>query len=560
VQEDARALAATRRELLRQSARERVEAIRASNRPRRLVRALSPQDLFLTLREAGMELGGALLAHASRHQLDFLADLEAWTSGEFDASSLAAWIERLESASEQAVAHWITEADETTVVLGLSRLIRVYKADPSVDEDTLPAGRQLASLDGIYYLEPTEACTEDAFLALWRGLQRVRAVSAAPYEALLEQVIWAIPAEQEEAAYEARASRLAERGFPPLEEALEVWSPDVEALESARREAARHLPAPEDPPRLPSAAATPAQGRTAAALPIRVGIDAFHRVSLALGELDDDRRESWLHELVRLGNRFAVASLEPLAVLETHRRGLRQALSHVQLGLELAAGTDAPAERLALLAARMSVLDLARAGTAAVNRRAERARRLAAGWIAEVPFARARLDEAHRAALDGLTAARPTYGMDDPPRPFRRAAELEEADEVLDTLDGLGAFLTETLEAPGGGAMPELAGPLAAHPDPEQLPWHAVALTTLARAASGGPARPEPFPREALADALAALRGLFEDASRLAHVAAELRLGPALAWLMSVHAEELAPLKPDDPPDPRFVPALLVRG
>jgi hypothetical protein len=523
-----------------------------------MVRALSPQDLFLTLREAGQERAGPLLAHASRHQLDFLADLEAWASGSFDAPSLARWLERLESASDQAIAHWITEADETTVVLGLSRLIRVYKADPSVDEDTLPAGRQLASLDGIYFLEPAEPCTEEAFLALWRGLQRVRSIERATYEALLEQVIWVIPAEQEEAAYEARASRLAEKGFPPLEEALDVWSPEAAALETVRREAARHLPGPNQPGRA-APSSSPASGRAAAALPVRVGIDAFDRVSLALGELDEERRERWLHDLLRLGNRFAVANLEPLAELETHRRGLRQALSHVQLGLELIAGSDASVDRLAALAARIPVFDMARAGTAAVTQRADRARRLAAGWLAEVPFARARLDESHRAALEPLTAARPAYGLAEPPRPFRRGAELDEVDEILDTLDGLGAFLTETLKAGGSGDVPELAGPLAGHPDPEQVPWHAVALTTLARAAAGAPARPTPFPAEALVDGLQALRGLFDDASRLERVAHELRLGAALAWLMGVHAEELAPLNLDEPPEPRFVPALLVR-
>lgn len=558
MQDEPKRIAAQRRQLLRQSASERVEAILASRSPRRAVRTLSPQELFLTLREAGLESASPLLAHASRHQLDFLIDLDAWTAGSFDAEALGHWVERLAAAGEDAVARWLAEADEATVVLGLSRLLSVYKADPSVDEDTLPAGRELASLDGIYYLEPAEPCTPEAFLALWRGLQRLRAVDRAAYEGLLEQVIWVIPAEQEETAYEARASRLAEKGFPPLEEALEVWAAGAEELAAVRAEAAR-LAAPTDSASPPeSRAGSP--GGAPAALPVSVGTDAFERVSLAVGQLDDEQRDRWLQDLMRLANRFAVAGLEPLAQLETHRRGLRQALSHVQLGLELVAGGDARVERLAEIAVRTSVFALARAGTAAVNARAHRARALLAGWLARVPHAQERLDSRHASVLEALAGGRPAYGLADPARPFVRVSDLLDVDSVLDALTGLGAFLCDHLGADREQGLPELRAPLAAHPEPENAPWHAVALTALARGAAGAPARPEPFTVEELTDAIATLRRLFADRRGVAQALAPLGLEAAAEWLCEVHDEDLALLDLSRPPEPRFVESLLVRG
>jgi hypothetical protein len=300
----------------------------------------------------------------------------------------------------------------------------------------------------------------------------------------------------------------------------------------------------------------------AAALPIAVGTATFDRLSLALTELDEPERDQRLHDLVRLGNRFAVASLRPLAELATHRDGLLQALSHAQLGLELLAGPEADLDRLKALCLRVPVFDLAKAGTAAVQQRAARARELRWGWLARVLHGAQRLDEPHRAALEGVSDSRPAYALTDPPRPFRRVADLEEVDEVVDVLRALGGFLERTLGAGGERDLPELeAADSGVHDDPERIPWHAVALTVLARLALGEPARPEPFPAHELPQALEALGRLLATPRELEQASLVLDLGPALGWLMNVHADQLADLDPADPQlDPRFVPALLTRS
>lgn len=556
---DARTLTRLHRQLTRLPAPARVEAILASPSPARSVRALSAQEFFLTLREAGLERAHPLLGYASRHQVDFLVDVEAWREGAFDGSSMAGLIESLELAGEEVIAHWLTEADEATVVLALSRLLRVYKADPSMDEDTLPDGRELSSLDGVYFMEPAEPCTPHAFLALWRGLQRVRLVSRDVYEALLEQVIWVIPAEQEENAWEQRASRLAEKGFPDLDEALEVWAAGPEDLAALQRRVI---------PLLEAGTADESVGHEpdAAWLPeLAAPVSEVPALREALSGLDVETAERFFHDLVRLGNRFLIAGLEPLSELASHRHGLQQAAAHVHLGLQCLsgqgslAGARASAQRLATLCRDVPVFDLAKAGTAAVNQRAARARKLADGWLSRVSHARERLDDSHADTLEGLLAPRPAYGAGEGARPFRTVADLASADRDLDALEALGRFLEEHLALRPGKDLPELASPIPAHPDPEHVPWHAVALTALARMALGDSPRPKPFHAAEVARAVGALTRVLAESAGPSPVLARVGLDGARRWLEEVHRQQLATRDAARAPDPRYVSTLLCR-
>jgi hypothetical protein len=65
-----------RRRLLALPPAERLEAILSAPRPRELVRSLPAQDLYLTLIESGIDRCLPLLPLASRHQLDFLLDVD----------------------------------------------------------------------------------------------------------------------------------------------------------------------------------------------------------------------------------------------------------------------------------------------------------------------------------------------------------------------------------------------------------------------------------------------------------------------------------------------------
>ncbi len=553
-------LAAQRERLLRLAPRERLSALEGATDPAALVRSLPAQDLFLTIAEIGLDDALPLLAHASLPQLEFLLDIDAWDRDAFVPARLGRWLAALCEANPDRVARWLGEGDESAVVLALSRVFRVFKLDESADQAFWPPDRPLPTLDGTYFLEAREGIAEDTAAVLWDALTRLRSVRSAAYEALLEQVLWAVPAELEEGAYERHASRLAEKGFPPFEEAVEVWAAGPEANAAARRRLGERALATA-PPELFETAPSDAPGTPAPRhLPVPLG-DAGGGLVSGLVGLPPAEQARVLGELLRVGNRFAVSSLAPLGDLDTHREGLRLALSHASLGISELAGERGDAAARALLSV-VPIPDVVRAGTGAVLERAERARRLADGWLARVDDGRQRLDSELEELLTALLLPRPMYGAPgSPPRPFRQPGELAAADEALAAIEALGGLVETTLGIGADGRWPEIEPLPAARSGAKDIDWSAVAITSIARAALGDPPRPLPLSRS---EARRALDRLLEaERPRRATAcffdrARELGLGAAAQYLERKLIEEVGELPAEQPIDPRFTRTLLV--
>ncbi|RMG43226.1 MAG: hypothetical protein D6718_12720 [Acidobacteria bacterium] len=542
-------LAARRRQILELPRRARVRAILESDRPRELVRALPAQEFFLTIAEAGLDEALPLLPLASRHQLDFLTDIDAWSGSELDPERMARWIEAFAAADPDLVARWLREGDEDTVVVALAHLVRVYKLDAETDPAFFPPERPLPTLDGVYFLEPAPGAPPEVFPPLWEGLTRLRAAEPRVYEALLEQVLWIIPAEREEEAYRGRCSRLAERGFPEFDEAVEVWVPGPEIrAEERRRLAARFEGRRLTPPagREPVTALIPLDGSTTPVL------------ARAVAALPPERLEETATAIAALANRYAVASLGHLGELETHRLGLETALSHLQLGL-LELVPDGDAGRAAAVLAEMHPRDIARVGVGAVQERAFRARRLADGWLSRVHRGRNRLDPELDEPLTALLLPRPLFGeFGGSPRPFRTREDLEAVDLVLDTVTALGEFLEGVLGA-GEEELPELIRLPAGRIGPDAVEWSAVALTAVARRVlGGGSVRPRPLSAGEARRAAAALLDGDRPGPVFFRVLDELRLGPAALYLARRLGDDADALR--TAPSPRGVRSILLTG
>lgn len=544
---------------------ERSEAILASERAAELVRALPPQDLYLTLAESDPQSALAVLPLATRAQVDFVLDLDAWSGDVIDVERTGRWLDLLHQADPALLLRFLRETDEEFVVLALSKLLFVTKADESTSMDRWPPeDRQVATLDGIYFIEPQDDAPDAAFPALWEALARLREADRPVYEALLERVMWIVPAEQEEDAYERRASRLAEHGFPPLDEAREVWAAGHLADPAWRARVAERLAL------LPLPGAGGGEGESDGeepVLPVAVPRNELERLGDALPWLDDARREAIGAALVRLGNRFAVTSGDHLGNPETHRDGLVRALSHVLVGLDELGAKDARSAARALI--QVPIVEICRVGTGAIQERVARARALVEhGWLARVPHGRARLEEPLDAVLVGLLAERPRFAADGADRPFRATADLERLDEVLGAIEGLGTFVIETLGTPDtlglgdGRDVPELTPLPDRREDPRECAWSEIALTAIAQASLGRPPRPVPIGRD---DARRALALLLTDeiprtATPRAHdIARDLRLGDAISHVLARLEADASDLPADDLPDTRFFSAFLFR-
>lgn len=547
-----RALILHRGRLLALEPRDRVQEILAAPHPAELVRSLPAQEFYLTVVEGGLDETLPLLPLAATRQLEFIFDVDSWSQDRFDPARAAHWIATLHQADPDALARWLREADENLVVLTLLRLLRVFKADESTDQAFWPPDRPVPTLDGLYYLEAREGTPEEAFAALWEGLTILRSQDRRAYEALLEQTLWATPPELEEESHQQRISRLAEKGFPEFDEAMDVWSAGPEANPAVRGRLAAGVAAlPSPPPAEPDVA-----------LPALLTARPETVLARSALEIPSEQRERLLSDLVRLGNRYAVAGLAALGDPATHHEALATALSHVNLGL--AELTGARVEELGPRAlAHLSVFELNRAGVGAVMQRVGHARRLVErGWLARVSQARRRLDSTLEDVLSGLLAPRPRFTSGGENRPFREPADLAAVDDALAIVDALGEFLEEELHA-GRDELPELSTPLARRESTRDLEWSVVALTTVARAALGEPARPAPLDADAARRALDILmtRDPPRSASaRFAELTSSLRLGPATKFLAELLERGAGELAPGQAPDPRFVRALLFRS
>lgn len=76
-----------------------------------------------------------LMPYASRTQVEFLFDIDSWDRDRLDPQRAGQWLAALHKAGADQVARWLREGDEATVVLVLSRLLRVFKLDESTDPD-----------------------------------------------------------------------------------------------------------------------------------------------------------------------------------------------------------------------------------------------------------------------------------------------------------------------------------------------------------------------------------------------------------------------------------------
>lgn len=537
-----------RRRLLALPPDQRLSALLNQPRPAESVRVLPAQDIFLMVLEGGLEQALPLLPLTTREQAVFFFDVDAWKSSCFSPERAGYWIRVFHEASPDLLVRWLNEAEEELVVLTLHRLLQIYKLDESTDQAFWPPERPLSTIDGIYYLEAREGIPEEVFSALFEALTRLRSFDRTAFEGLLEQVLWSVPGELEEEALERRNLRLAERGFPELDEALAVWSPGVHP-DQPLAEALRGRLGPTPPP-------PPATATNLPALLEKPGTEALARAARGL---DDPARERLVAHLVRLANRYAVSSLHHLGDPDTHRLALETALCHVNLGLQEITGAQLSDLGPAALS-QLSVFELNEAGMAAIMQRVFRARRLAeTGWLSRQRLAWKRLDQPLEDMTSGLLAPRPLFQQEGVTRSFTRPDDLTVADSVLATLEAFGFFI-ETVLSSGGRELPELDVLPLERESPQDMEWSAVILTALARAALEQEPRPKPLDPVEANNALALL--LTAEPPRTAsdrffQLTDRLGLNPAAAFLAHRLTHDVGDLSPTVVPDPRLVRALL---
>ena len=307
--------------------RERQDLLLHSQNPMRLIQSLSREELYLLTREMDLEERSEVLRYANLPQLFFISDIDCWKKDRLHAKSFLDWLETLLQSDEEKLLAWLVEMDYETVVAGFSYLIRVIKPEWEYPSDELLGDQPFFTLDERYFISVREENIE----TLRRAIEILFENNRGRYTMILEGILGELEYEIEEEAFQRRAIRLAERGFPDPESAQKIYRPisqeefDRFPLKNKSKEtgpdvAGNGAEAPRRPPMYMTLWSKE-----------RLFLDD---VLLLFREEAEEVREGLEEELAWLSNKVIACDGIGFASEERVRRGIERARRFVNIGLE----------------------------------------------------------------------------------------------------------------------------------------------------------------------------------------------------------------------------------
>ncbi len=397
------------------------------------VQSLPPDDFFWLIKRIGADDALAVLQKASTEQWQYLLDLEIWAKDVLDAQKTMAWIDRLRRADAARLAAWAFEEQSALVSLALLRKTEIIFKEEEEEGDVPPG---YFTLDGSFYIktwDSSEVQLVEDFLRVLAG------TDYSSCRALLLQLASVSPAETEEELYRMRSGRLAEQGFAPFEEALEVYAPlDVNALQTEAK------------PLLPGALVE-AEKKNLVPSASLSGIKNFELLNDAMGMITDPLEADRVRlEFAALCNKLIAAdAFSCIDDYENLLRMGRQAAGYLNIVTEMLCGGKP--RKAAELLRDHSLATIFRVGFGFALKLQWRARRwLEQNWSAQIGKGPDFWGTPWSDALAGLLFPRPLYFERSRPdreyRHFESVEELRETEALLDQAEALDRMLAR-LEA-----------------------------------------------------------------------------------------------------------------
>jgi hypothetical protein len=522
------ALAAKVTRILSLSGKSRVEEILADPHAAEIVQAIAEEELYFTFKEVGDHDGLPLLELASPGQRNYVTDLELWRKDEFNPERAFDWVVLLQERGPDAVKMWLRESEPELICLLLKKWIRVHTWNRVEDPEEPP----YFTLDQVHYVEFLEPPREKTLRGL---LSTLAEADLSFFHQTLEHIAWYTDAELEEHLRHFRASRLAEKGFPDLDEALSVYMPLSPERFKGMQAAGRLLvPAP------------PEEAGLAPEYPlVRQPEGTLFRE--AMGEVRDRHAVDRIkRELAALANRVLVADGLTPEDVATLQASLVKVGGYVSIGLERLVSWDVA--RAGEVLTTTSITSLFQVGFAAVLEVQRQAEGRVMPWLRECGLSREFLGEPWSAQLEGLMRKRPKRhcgGRAGEPR-YDEFTSLEQLREVEYTA-GMARLVGDVLL----GLMP--AGSWAKgwrsfrRREPEKSPlvtWRVILLSSFA----GGVLHSRFFPERLTSTEIRDyLDRIWEPETQPRRVAARWK-GELAAWLAGLarrQPREMGPLVAD---------------
>jgi len=201
--------------------KERVELILGDPDDKKLTRALHPQELYWLFKEIGAPDAMELLGLANPRQCLFILDMELWKGWSFQEDKGVEYLGYILKGSEEHFLEVLPHLDFNILSLLLGRELVVAGGIGDINTDEERQTDWDHTFDDVFLIKfknPKHSQIIGSFLEM------VCRFDNPLYVALMESVSGEIDIESEEECYHTKSGRLADLGFPPLDEALEIYS------------------------------------------------------------------------------------------------------------------------------------------------------------------------------------------------------------------------------------------------------------------------------------------------------------------------------------------------
>lgn len=201
--------------------KERIALILGDPDDKKLARAMQPHELYWLFKENGGPEAMELLGLASPEQCVFILDMELWQGWSFSEDKAVEYLGYILKGSEEHFLELLPHLDFNLLSLFLGRELLVAGGIGDLNTDEERQTDWDHTFDDVFLIKfknPKHAQIIGSFLEL------VCRFDNPLYTSLMESVSGEIDIESEEECYHLKSGRLADLGFPPFDEAREIYS------------------------------------------------------------------------------------------------------------------------------------------------------------------------------------------------------------------------------------------------------------------------------------------------------------------------------------------------
>ena len=202
-----------------------------------VVPTLAPVELYLMIKEMGVDEAAPLLLEASAEQVQALCDLDCWDGENFSAEELDAWLAPFLAEGPQVLAEAFLRLDEEVQVLFLQGSLRVLdmrEQDGSVRKvDEVPWPEDVAedapyktTPEGFFTLiDTSQSLGQEREVPPLVLVDALRDLDANECFRLLTAARWELSSPLMEQGLQFREGRMGDLGFVPTHEAQRLFAP-----------------------------------------------------------------------------------------------------------------------------------------------------------------------------------------------------------------------------------------------------------------------------------------------------------------------------------------------